>query len=188
MRDVRVIINTCCGKTSTPSCNGCLIGAAFTNADGYYEIMRRASRNNRYFFTFDSGEFSTITADPRGGQFDVMFAGSEKAFRNDFHIGQVSYWHKVHVKNVNPVGANDRLLLIKPFSAQLVSQDSIVFRGPLVDTSIVMRMKFLNCCTDNAIGESAGYDCIVNKNNNWQFIRINQPIKPRDTTFYDILY
>jgi hypothetical protein len=189
MPNTRVLINSCCGKV-TGGCNFCLIAVAFTNADGYYAITRRAAKSDRYFFNFESEKFNTLDMNPMGSQFEVKYTGPDKNFRNDFSIGHVKYWHKVHIKNIVPFDANDRLVMHMPFSSGLDFRDTLVFKGTKVDTSIVIDMKFRTCCNDDPFFQSstAVYSCDKIKNNTYDYILVDKGIKPRDTTFYEILY
>lgn len=184
--NAKVLINTCCGGFSKAGCSSCLVAVAFTNEDGYYEITTNASRSKRYFFVFDSETFSTVDRDPRNTEYERVDTSTGGVFRNDFVIGNVSYWHKVHVKNINPFDAKDRLILHMPVTPE-GRFDTLAFGGA-ADTTVVIRFKYRRCCTADPAFESNFYNYQVVKNNNMSFFNVDQPIKPRDTTFYDILY
>lgn len=188
--NTRVLINSCCGRLTGTGCNLCLIAVAFTNADGYYAVTRRAAKSDRYFFNFESENFNTLSMNPIGSQFDVKFKGPDKNFRNDFKIGHIKYWHRVHIKNIAPFSNDDRLVLHKPFSSGGGFPDTLVFKGMQVDTTILLHMKFGTCCTENPINEAGAsvYSCEMIKNNARNYILIDKPVQPRDTTFYEILY
>lgn len=182
LEGVRVRIYTCTSNSAKDFCDQSLIASAVTNASGYYQVKERASKSTRYFFYVETDEFSRAAVGMQ--PFVEAYAKEkQKEFKNDFVIGMMKHWHKVHIKNVNPVNAQDEIVL----KGTGRTDPKTVLRGMGIDTTIVFKISYSECCTDKA-ELMGGLHYWFTKNGKTIYPVDGKPGIPRDTISYDLFY